>query len=346
VPRQTLSAIMRGRIAGISGWVLFNQNKPPEAVVRLTRAVSVLPEKSAWWRSSMWRLGVAFDADGSPQLALDAYVKSYLSAPPDAIKYSVIETVYQKVNGSLEGLDKKIGAKPVDTIAVAATPETPSVLNNEAAKTESSPIAPTPEATPTLPSKISETPKSEVTPKPSPIPETKTGATVKPSQTTAKTSTPSPFEPIIITVPKTEIVKSPKSDSETAQANNQDSKTSEKPKNSTSGEDSGKVRPRVSDAKNTENTDCQLEVGQESITILANGGNLGVLVGFEGGGDISKIVASSSNPTDIDVSLDPDIGKQSNHAFFIIKSISAKTGIFTITFESPCGKKEVRVKVR
>ncbi|MGI8470005.1 MAG: tetratricopeptide repeat protein, partial [Pyrinomonadaceae bacterium] len=47
VPRQTLSAIMRGRIEEISGWVLFNQNKPQEAVVRLKRAVSVLPEKSA-----------------------------------------------------------------------------------------------------------------------------------------------------------------------------------------------------------------------------------------------------------------------------------------------------------
>lgn len=95
---------------------------------------------------------------------------------------------------------------------------------------------------------------------------------------------------------------------------------------------------------NSEN--CRLELGQESITILANGGKIGVLAGFQGDGELAKIAASSNSPADIEVSLDAEIGKTSNRAFFIIKSVSAKTGIFTVTFDSPCGKKEIQVKVR
>ncbi|MBA4185380.1 MAG: hypothetical protein H0X49_15420, partial [Acidobacteria bacterium] len=57
VSRQTLSNILRGRIEDITGWALFQESKTADAVVRLKRAVSILPEKSAWWRASMWRLG-------------------------------------------------------------------------------------------------------------------------------------------------------------------------------------------------------------------------------------------------------------------------------------------------
>ena len=47
VPRQTLSAILRGRIEELSGWTLYQQDRTPEAIVKLKRAVSVLPEKSS-----------------------------------------------------------------------------------------------------------------------------------------------------------------------------------------------------------------------------------------------------------------------------------------------------------
>ena len=73
VPRQTLSAVLRGRIEEISGWTLYQQNKPAEAAIHLKRAVSVLPEQSVWWRSSMWRRGAALQADGKEREALDAY---------------------------------------------------------------------------------------------------------------------------------------------------------------------------------------------------------------------------------------------------------------------------------
>ncbi|MCR8526649.1 hypothetical protein WB334_26770, partial [Escherichia coli] len=88
VSRQTLTNILRGRIEDISGWALYQENKPSDAVTRLKRAVSVLPEKSSWWKASMWRLGVALEADGKSSEALDAYVKSYTNSEADAVKYS------------------------------------------------------------------------------------------------------------------------------------------------------------------------------------------------------------------------------------------------------------------
>jgi tetratricopeptide (TPR) repeat protein len=111
VPRQTLSAVLRGRIEEISGWTLYQQNKPVEAAVHLKRAVSVLPEKSAWWNSSMWRLGASLQADGKDKEALNAYIKSFPKDSYDSVKYSVIESLYQKINGSTEGLQDVINAQ-------------------------------------------------------------------------------------------------------------------------------------------------------------------------------------------------------------------------------------------
>jgi hypothetical protein len=32
--------------------------------------------------------------------------------------------------------------------------------------------------------------------------------------------------------------------------------------------------------------------------------------------------------------------------FFVVKSVSERTGVFQVNFESPCGKREVEVHVR
>ena len=99
VPRQTLSKILRGRIEELTGWALYQQEKSDEAATRFKRALSVLPEKSAWWRDSMWRLGLALQSEGKSDEALDAYYKSYTSGSPELSKRIVIEVLYQKING-------------------------------------------------------------------------------------------------------------------------------------------------------------------------------------------------------------------------------------------------------
>ncbi|HEX8736169.1 MAG TPA: hypothetical protein VF721_12650 [Pyrinomonadaceae bacterium] len=500
LPRQTLSNILRGRIEEIAGWSLYQQEKPQESAVRLKRAIGILPEKSAWWRSSWWRLGAALEASGKPTEALDAYIRSYVSGEPDATKRGVIETLYQKINGTTEGLDQKIGAKPkpalsflikqpetTETVAKVETSPTPvpaietsarptpvvetttKIEETTQAKVEPRPSSlrvvvtstlpppettptpkteetpppqptPTPEITPTPPPTPSPTPTVEpspepsptLTPTPSPTPEIKAETTpeIKPETspevgTTPKTTEPAPetvakvatkpekliveitdplkkttsetktepspspspndvkpektvvevtdplekkksetkpqantekplFDPIVINVPKnetkpkTEPTEEKPSEKPKTEPETQPKLTEEKPKTEdplASGEQ--RVRVIVTDNLSPENSTCSLAVGQSSISLVNNGGNLGVLVGYsDASGDTSKITATSSSPDDIDVSLEPEIGKQSKRAFFVVKSISPKTGIFTVTFNSPCGKKEVQVKVR
>lgn len=456
VPRQTLSQVLRGRIEDIAGWSLYQQQKPQEAVIRLKRAVSILPEKSSFWRASMWHLGAALDADGKTKEALDAYIKSYTSGQPDVVRRSVIEIAYRKVNGNLDGLDAKIGARPVsETVAQVATTPVPESSPAPQPTAPAAEIKPTPQTPETVPSpeatvlpqptpaaQPSETPKIEVTPEPTPeitptptmtpeptpektpepsptpevlptatpevkieatpeaSPKVETTPTVEPkaetvpapetkteeissklteesrspapgskirlikktdaavSQTTLISETPtttaekpaptdsskSLFDPVVISVPQSQMTKSSPKDEAAEKKPNTDEKAEKKPTAPVN------LRPRVivtdglSSNNSPEPASC-LVVSQENISILSQGGNLGVLIGYNKDEDISKITAESGSPEDVSVTREPD-SKQSNRAFFIIKSISPKTGEIPVTFVSPCGKKEIRVTVR
>lgn len=130
LPKKTLSKILRGRIEEITGWTLYRQGNPQEAVLRLRRAVSVFPEKSAWWRSGMWRMGAVLESQGKEKEALDAYISSYDKEAQSEGKRFVIEMLYRKLNGNLDGLDDLIGENPFirhpkEEEAVAQTTPTP-----------------------------------------------------------------------------------------------------------------------------------------------------------------------------------------------------------------------------
>jgi tetratricopeptide (TPR) repeat protein len=173
-PRNVLSNILRGRIEDLSGWALFNQDKTSEAVEHLKRAANVLPEGTPSWRTSLWHLGAALDQAGSRDEALGYYIKSYNSGEPDAARHAVIEQLYRKINGSLQGLDDKIGAAPA-----TASLNLPSPAVAEAVATNTSPEAATP------------TPTAAETPTPLASPE----ATVAPAVESSARATPSPETP-------------------------------------------------------------------------------------------------------------------------------------------------------
>ena len=99
-------------------------DKPAEAAIRLRRAVTTATEGTPLWRSSMWHLGNALEANGKHDQALLYYIKSYVNGPPDPARRSIIEAVYKKVNGTLDGLDDKIG--PGFAAASASPSPTPS----------------------------------------------------------------------------------------------------------------------------------------------------------------------------------------------------------------------------
>ncbi|MEQ1922727.1 MAG: tetratricopeptide repeat protein [Pyrinomonadaceae bacterium] len=284
VARATLSSILRGRIEEISGWAAFQMDNSSDAVLRLKRAVGVLPADSAWWRSSMWRLGAALSLAGKDAEALDAYIKVYKSGGPDVVRYTVIEGLYKRVNGNIDGLADKIGPNPAAPAAETTT-----------AKVE--PVAsPTPDTTPTPEVKAEPTPeetKPAVSPTPSPTPE-----------------------------------ETPK-------------QTDEKPKET--AESSGTV-PALTDPVG-ETKPCVIDISEEVMTLSAKGGDLAVIVGVDGGGDLDAIKAISSSPDDVSIRRDVSAGVKSR-AIFVLRSISAKAGIYQVRFDLPCGKKDVTVNVR
>lgn len=426
VPRQTLLRIIRGRIEELTGWALLQQQKPEEAAVRLKQAISILPEKSAWWRSSKWRIGDALELTGDSKDALRAYIEAYDTNAPDLAKRMLIEFVYSKVHGSTEGLDQIIGAKPVFASILpfktensnGMLPKDPEVKSNDSSaeveiiKTSDESLVKSEEA-PDNQLNIEENPKSLKLPENIPSVDSSEKETKIVSETSepklveqekpaeAKTTSPAGqtanplFESIIISVPKAPkvVVKSPVNkektiesmvteDKDPAKETSDEAKTEEEtkaalensePKEPVKAESEVKLdqiedkapelveikeaekpaagRPRIVGEAKKESIDgtmqCSLKFAQNTISLLNDGGSLGMFVSFEGfGGDPTKIRASSSSPNDLDIEFQPDINVLSERAFFIFKSISPKTGIFTASFDSNCGKKEITVTIR
>jgi tetratricopeptide (TPR) repeat protein/uncharacterized membrane protein YgcG len=111
-PRSILNNLMRGRMEDLTGWILFNQDKYPDAIDHLKRAASILPYGTPAWRNTIWHLGVAYEQTGSNSEALDSYISSYNSGLKEPSRRLIIEKLYRKINGSLDGLDDKIGPTP------------------------------------------------------------------------------------------------------------------------------------------------------------------------------------------------------------------------------------------
>ncbi len=138
LPRTTRSTILRGRIEDNAGLAFYLAGKIPESLTHFRRAVSVLPETTIWGRTANWHLGDALRNSGNDEEALASYLKAYDLASPDPIKRAVIQTLYKRVNGSVDGLDEKIG--PAVSYASGSAPKT----EQAAPATDNIPLPPAP----------------------------------------------------------------------------------------------------------------------------------------------------------------------------------------------------------
>jgi tetratricopeptide (TPR) repeat protein len=166
-PQSVLKNILKGRIEDIEGWALFAQQNHADAVTHLKLAAETLPAGTPAWRTALWHLGAALEQTDQKQQALDYYIKSYTAGEPDTIRRSVIEQLYKKINGSLDGLDQRITAGGFSTASAPA--------------------------------------ETTAAPAPAPVPET-TAATPSPTSST-ETSSSSTAAPVPTEVPKTESPK-------------------------------------------------------------------------------------------------------------------------------------------
>lgn len=103
-------AIFRGRSLSAKGWALFKADKNREAAAALTesaQAYGALPEG----RRALWRLATVKETQGELKEALDLYIAGYEATASGSeldVNRAVIESLYRKINGSLEGLDKRL----------------------------------------------------------------------------------------------------------------------------------------------------------------------------------------------------------------------------------------------
>lgn len=224
-PLNTLANILRGRIEDLSGWALFNQDKTTEAIQHLRLAVKVIPELTPLWRIAVWHLGTALQQNGDSEEALGFYIKSYNSGANDSVRRVTIEQLYRKVNGSLDGLDDRIGAKTLSAVAVPATGANANTAAEQLNPRENAQpaAAPTPGPTPTpepsvvQPAPTPEQPASEPSPLSSPVVETTPTPAPTPTENTpspepSATPTPEPVptqSPATPTTPKPEEMPSP-----------------------------------------------------------------------------------------------------------------------------------------
>ena len=195
-PRNVLSNLLRGRIEDISGWALYNQDKLSEASDHLKRAVNILPEGTPAWRSALWHLGAVLDGLDKKDEALVNYIKSYNTGPADPIRRGVIEQLYRKINGSLEGLDERIGsasgAQPVaSSTSTTNQPSTqPDASVAGSAKVESEPASSETTSTPTVEPTTQPTtvqPQPDVTPS---LPDPNPSPTATPTPETVPATAP------------------------------------------------------------------------------------------------------------------------------------------------------------
>jgi tetratricopeptide (TPR) repeat protein len=202
VPHQMLSAILRGRIEDLVGWGMLQQNDAAGATLHFRRAVSILPDKSSWWRSAEWRLGSALEIDGKEAEALDALISSYSIDKPDLSRYTTVAALYRKVNGSEEGLEEKIGRSPKatqvapDIVAANLMPKAlPAAMPTPNIAVAEPPTQIAPQREPNVTPEVTvNSIKAESTPTPAAV---ETEAKPTPSPAIEPTASPSPVEILV-----------------------------------------------------------------------------------------------------------------------------------------------------
>jgi hypothetical protein len=345
LPRNAISNILRGRIEELTGMALLGQGKTAEAVVALRRAVSVLPERSLYWRTAQWRLGTALAASGGQERdALAAYIKSYNRDAPDAARRAVIESLYTKVNGSPAGLDAQIGPAPARLATVEAASASP------AATASASPAAtPAPVETP---APAVNTPAVNATPEPSP-----SSATGVPVETPTPEPSPAatPATPLASPAPEPPVATpSPTASTESAAAaatptpapTAEPSPTPAPTKSNAETTAAGKSARDDAKRKGANPNACALVLGASSLELNNSGGLASVVVTLEGNSNLAGINAATANWSDIIILREPQAGSDANSIKFTVTSISKTTGTFNVTFKSPCGAQELAVTVK
>ncbi|MFV0389697.1 MAG: hypothetical protein ACK5NT_13180 [Pyrinomonadaceae bacterium] len=139
------------------------------------------------------------------------------------------------------------------------------------------------------------------------------------------------FNPIIINVPRPQIVVSnaPPTEGKVITAEKKETKTIETEKTN----------------NDVPMPPCKFEFDKNEISLIKNGGDIDLIVKVVDG-LISDVSAVSESPKNVQITRSQSSEKNPHVAAYIVRSISGETGLFTVTFKAPCGKHAVLVRVR
>ncbi|MDQ1612110.1 MAG: hypothetical protein QOG00_2041 [Pyrinomonadaceae bacterium] len=340
LPRNAVSNLLRGRIEELTGMALLGQGKTAEAAAALRRAVSVLPERSLYWRTAQWRLGIALASGGQERDALAAYIKSYNPDAPDAARHAVIESLYTKVNGSPAGLEAQIGPAPARLATLEAVSASPTA-------TPATVDATTPAPTETPATTVNAPAVNTATPEPSPSPSSTPGApliTATPTPVSSPSATPTPESPVATPTPSVQS----ESEATSASTNAPSPTPTPAPTQATAPAEASptpSAAPKRTRAKR-ESSSCSLVLSASALELTNSGGSASVVAKLEGNTNLAGINAATANWSDIIILREPQGGADSDSLKFTVTSISKTTGNFNVTFKSPCGAQELAVKVK
>ena len=309
---QVLGSVLRGRLEELTGFALLQNGDTKQAVVRFRRALSVLPEKSAWWNSAQWRLGNALEADGNRAEAVEAYIKTYDPANPDPVKYSEIERVWISMERSPRTLVERIGENP----STATTGESASA--NPASEIKSTRVG--------LPEDV----QLNIADR-DPVKNAEMRPTVEdenPPQVDDKTV-------------------NPKDDEFTKKDGSKTIERADEAKKDESPFGSIVISPQKKETDDSTKSPatCRLIATPTLITLSVNGTPTRIGVSSFGG-DHRAITATTTADEDIEIVADESVKDDGLRKFFNSRSISGKSGTFKINFTSPCGSKEVEIRVK
>ncbi|MEP7270778.1 MAG: hypothetical protein ABI882_04710 [Acidobacteriota bacterium] len=142
--RESRLRILRGRALDTRGWALFQMKQNREAMTALAEAIDAYGGISEA-KLSVWRLAMVRETVGEEREALGLYLAAY-EPPTDPnavdVKRTLIEVLYRKVNGSLDGLDEKLGVAPRAAGPVATTKAVGTGTSEEAKQTTVDPPPP------------------------------------------------------------------------------------------------------------------------------------------------------------------------------------------------------------
>ena len=87
---------------------------------------------------------------------------------------------------------------------------------------------------------------------------------------------------------------------------------------------------------------CTLSVSDDSVSVINDGGSVGLLVELSGAGKETFVSATSSSPENVDVRIEPENGSAVTRRFFLIKSISPTVGLYEVPSPLRAGRPALR----